>query len=178
MVINKNMDCLLCGKNAKLIESSFPGYQEPEKFGIYYCPFCNTSFAFPRVDTKQVYENIYKCADKLPGYDRYTRYMNAVKTHENPLQCLFQCEETYWGIKYALDQVQNFKDSLRIIEIGCGLGYLTYSLIRDGYCVTGLDISQSAIDEAINNFGHHYVCADISEYAIQHRGAYDIVILT
>jgi hypothetical protein len=44
--------------------SGFPGYQAPEKFGIYYCPFCNTSFAFPKVDTKHIYENIYKGWDK------------------------------------------------------------------------------------------------------------------
>jgi 2-polyprenyl-3-methyl-5-hydroxy-6-metoxy-1,4-benzoquinol methylase len=178
MIDNKNMECLLCGKTAELLEANFPGYQEPEKYGIYYCSFCNTSFAFPRGDTKHIYENIYKHADKLPGYDRYTKYMNVVKTHKNPLQYLAQSEEMYWAVKCALEQGKSRKDTLRIIEIGCGLGYLTYSLIQDGYGAIGLDISQNAIDEATKNFGNHYICADITEYAKQHLGAYDVVILT
>jgi 2-polyprenyl-3-methyl-5-hydroxy-6-metoxy-1,4-benzoquinol methylase len=178
MINNKNMGCLLCGKNAELLESNFPGYQEPERFGIYYCSSCNTSFAFPRVNAKHTYENIYKNADKLPGYDRYAKYMTTVKTHRNPLQYLSQSEEMYWVVKHALEQIQNRKYSLKIIEIGCGLGYLTYSLIQDGYCAVGLDISQNAVDKATENFGSHYICADIMEYAAQHRGTYDVVILT
>jgi SAM-dependent methyltransferase len=178
MKIDKNMDCLLCGKASELLDPHFPGYQEPEHFGIYYCPSCNTSFSYPRVDTKHIYEHIYKYADKLPGYNRYVRYANVVKTHKNPLHYLSESEEMYWGVKHALEQISNSKESLKIIEIGCGLGYLTYSLVQDGYCAVGVDISQNAIDEATKNFGNHYVCADIVEYAAQHQGTYDIVILT
>jgi SAM-dependent methyltransferase len=178
MAANKNMNCLLCGKATQLLESNFPGYQEPEKFGIYYCASCNTSFSYPRVDTKHIYENIYRCADKLPGYDRYVKYRDTVKVHKKPLQFLSQSEETYWGVKRVLEQDAAAKKSLRIIEIGCGLGYLTYSLVQDGYCAVGLDISQNAIDEASKNFGSYYICADISQYAEQHKGAYDIAILT
>ncbi|MDR1022407.1 MAG: methyltransferase domain-containing protein [Prevotellaceae bacterium] len=179
MKIDKNMDCLLCGKNAALREASFPGYQEPEHFGIYYCASCDTSFSYPRVvDTQHVYELIYKHADKLPGYNRYVKYANVVKAHKNPLQYLSESEEMYWGVKQTLEQIPSPKKTLKIIEIGCGLGYLTYSLVQDGYCAVGLDISQNAIDEATKNFGHHYICADIMEYAVQHQGAYDVVILT
>jgi 2-polyprenyl-3-methyl-5-hydroxy-6-metoxy-1,4-benzoquinol methylase len=175
---NKNMNCLLCGNTAELLDPNYPGYQEPEKFGIYYCPSCNTSFSYPRVDTKHIYEHIYKHVDKLFGYDRYVEYANVVKTHKNPLQYLSESEETYWSVKCALEQTSQSKDSLRVIEIGCGLGYLTYSLVRDGYCATGLDISQNAIDKATKNFGNYYVCADILEYATQHKNVYDVVILT
>jgi 2-polyprenyl-3-methyl-5-hydroxy-6-metoxy-1,4-benzoquinol methylase len=94
------------------------------------------------------------------------------------LQYLSEEEEAYWSIKRALEQISQTKDSLRIIEIGSGLGYLTYSLICDGYHATGLDISQNAIDEATKNFGNYYVCADILEYATQHKKEYDVVILT
>jgi 2-polyprenyl-3-methyl-5-hydroxy-6-metoxy-1,4-benzoquinol methylase len=178
MNADKNMDCLLCGDNSELVEPNFPGYQEPEHFGIYYCASCNTSFSYPRVNTKRVYEHIYKHADKLSGYNRYVSYANVVKTHKNPLQHLSESEEAYWVVKHALEQIPNSKESLKIIEIGCGLGYLTYSLVQDGYCAVGLDISQNAIDEATKNFGNYYVCADIMEYAAQHQGAYDIAILT
>jgi 2-polyprenyl-3-methyl-5-hydroxy-6-metoxy-1,4-benzoquinol methylase len=178
MKFDKNMDCLLCGKCSELLDPHYPGYQEPEHYSIYYCPSCNTQFSHPRVATKHIYEHIYKYADKLPWYKRYVKYANAVKIHKNPLLYLSESEEMYWAIKHTLEQETKPKESLKIIEIGCGLGYLTYSLVQDGYSAIGLDISQNAIDGAIENFGNHYICADVLEYAAQHRGAYDIVILT
>jgi 2-polyprenyl-3-methyl-5-hydroxy-6-metoxy-1,4-benzoquinol methylase len=178
METDKIVKCLLCGETTKLLEQDYPGYQEPETFRIYYCPCCNTSFSLPRVETKHIYERIYQNADKLPGYDRYWKYMNMVKNNANPLQYLAESEEMYWSVRNALLKISKPKDTLNIIEVGCGLGYLTYALIKGGYNAIGLDISQNAIDEAIKNFGNHYVCANIMEYAVQHKESYDVVILT
>jgi 2-polyprenyl-3-methyl-5-hydroxy-6-metoxy-1,4-benzoquinol methylase len=128
------------------------------------------------VDTKQVYEKIYQSGDKLPLYDRYWKYKNAVKCSDNPLQYLADNEEMYWAVKNTLETTT--KEKLKILEVGCGLGYLTYAMVKDGYNAQGLDISQNAIDEAIKNFGNHYICADVTEYASQNKGVYDIIILT
>jgi 2-polyprenyl-3-methyl-5-hydroxy-6-metoxy-1,4-benzoquinol methylase len=170
--------CLLCGSAIKLLEEKFPGYQEPETFGIHYCPYCNTSFSLPRVETSHLYEQIYQKGDKVPGYDRYWRYMRVVKNQTYPLQYLSESEEAYWGIRNALSQIAIPKENLKIIEVGCGLGYLTYALRQEGYNATGLDISQNAIDDAVKNFGKHYICADVTEYAVQHKASYDVVILS
>ena len=64
------------------------------------------------------------------------------------------------------------------MEIGSGLGYLTYSLIKSNYNVVGLDISQTVVKQAIETFGDHYICANIYEYAQIDLEAFDIVILT
>lgn len=42
----------------------------------------------------------------------------------------------------------NIPKSSKVLEIGCGAGDLTMSLARDGYDVTGVDISSSAIEWA------------------------------
>jgi SAM-dependent methyltransferase len=101
-----------------------------------------------------------------------------VKTHPKPIQYLYDAEEAYWGGITVLKQMVKDKKKARILEIGCGMGYLTYSLIKDGYNATGLDISQNAVDNAIQNFGEYYICADIFKYAEEHRNYYDIVIMT
>jgi 2-polyprenyl-3-methyl-5-hydroxy-6-metoxy-1,4-benzoquinol methylase len=172
------MNCLLCGEMAQLSEEKMPGYIEPETFSIYYCSSCNTSFSYPRVGANRIYDLIYKNAEKLQGYNRYVKYKNSVKTCESPLVYLSESEEVYWGIKDVLSRNLLLKESLNIIEVGSGLGYLTYALIHDGYRTVGLDISQKAVDEASNAFGEHYICADVFEYSLQNKEAYDVVILT
>jgi 2-polyprenyl-3-methyl-5-hydroxy-6-metoxy-1,4-benzoquinol methylase len=174
----QHVDCLLCGNTATLKEDKYPGYQEPDTFGIYHCAACDTAFSYPRVATEHIYQQIYQNAEKVPGYDRYWRYKNTVKNVEQPLQFLADQEESYWGPVAAIKNLVKDKQSAKILEVGCGMGYLTYSLIQDGYNAQGIDISQNAVDEATRQFGNHYICADIAEYAQQHKGYYDVVVLT
>jgi len=176
--MNQKVNCLLCNETSKLIKENYPGYQEPQTFNIYYCSYCNTSFSLPRIETNDLYDFIYKNTDKLPGYNRYWKYANDVKNSQNPFQYLSESEEMYWAIKSVLTGLEIPKDKLRVIEIGCGLGYLTYSLIKEGYCAMGLDISQNAINEAIKNYGNNYICADVMEYADKNKKTFDVVILT
>jgi SAM-dependent methyltransferase len=174
----KAIECFLCGKKALLIAQNYPGYQEPDTFSIYNCSYCNTQFSYPKVQTKHIYEIIYKKAETVPWYNRYYRYKNQVKTTDTPLQYLAGTEEAYWVINETLKHDLDKKETLKILECGCGMGYLTYSLFKEGFNVTGLDISQNAINEAIKNFGNVYICADIFEYAKIHKEEYDRIILT
>jgi SAM-dependent methyltransferase len=169
---------LLCGATAELQTEKYPGYQEPETFAIYYCPTCNTSFSSPRVDTRAIYNLIYSKGAEVVGYDRYWRYKELVKTHPDPLQFLYEAEESYWAPITALKKIVSDKHRAKILEVGCGMGYLTYSLIRAGYNSTGLDISQDAVTEANRSFGNHYICADLFAYAEEHKNEYDVVIMT
>lgn len=178
MNTEKTTRCLLCGAESELCEEKFPGYQEPDTFKIYSCKSCNTSFAWPHVDTDGIYNRIYELGADVPGYNRYYKYREIVKTHKDPLKYLSQIEEAYCSVSTALKDKVKDKQNTKILEVGCGMGYLTYSLIRAGYHATGLDISQSAINEAINYFGNHYVCADLLRYVVEHKEQYDIIILT
>lgn len=170
--------CELCGEPSILKHGKYPGYQEPHKFKIFHCPDCNTSFSLPMVETAELYEHIYSNKDQVPGYDRYWEYANTVKNISDPLDYLAETEETYWGIKEALENIVQDKRSIRILEIGSGLGYLTYSLIKKNYNVIGLDISEIAVKKANENFGNYYICANLFDYAKLNKNVFDIVIMT
>jgi 2-polyprenyl-3-methyl-5-hydroxy-6-metoxy-1,4-benzoquinol methylase len=170
--------CLLCENDAELKHSEFPGYQEPELYKIYHCPICNTSFSFPMIETSKIYEHIYQNGKIVPGYKRYWRYMNKVKRTKNPLGFLSREEDTYWAVKEALSSLFIDKHSTKILEIGSGLGYLTYSLICANYDTVGIDISENAVQQAIKIFGDHYICANLFEFAQYHAESFDVVILT
>ena len=49
--------------------------------------------------------------------------------------------------------IKNFKTKLKkgskILDLGCGPGYFSLELARNGFDVTGVDISEGAISEAI-----------------------------
>ncbi len=173
------MECLICNKEAKLIYDIYPGYQEPDVFKLFHCSNCNTTFSIPRNDAKEIYELIYKNGKNVRWYDRYWKYAEAVKVENKPLDYLAESEVIYWAVKESMGQIiKEGNKSPKILEVGCGLGYLTYSLNKEGFDVKGLDISQEAIDQAILNYGNNYICADLSEYALNHEYKYDIIILT
>jgi SAM-dependent methyltransferase len=175
---NNETECLLCGAKASLKHNEYPGYQKPHTYKIYHCPVCNTAFSLPVEDSSLIYENIYKNGDRVPGYSRYWRYARIIKIVSNPLDYLAESHEDYWSVREALAMYVNDKSTARILEIGSGLGYLTYSLIVAGYNVTGMDVSRTAVSKAINNFGDHYICADLFEYSRLAPDSFDIVILT
>jgi SAM-dependent methyltransferase len=174
----KSVNCLLCGKEASLKYEKYPGYLQPNTFEIYHCSSCNTAFSYPRVETGKIYEAIYKNVKIVPGYNRYWNYLETVKSLNNPIEFLANIEDTYWGVKEALIQIVKNKSQTKILEIGSGLGYLTYSLIKDGYHAVGLDISETAVKQAKETFGDYYVCADLFDFSIRSPESFDIVILT
>lgn len=175
----KNTKCCLCSEEAVLKYENYPGYQIPSVFDIYYCPSCNTSFSVPRCESNEIYNLIYKNGPAVRWYDRYWENAEAVKIERNPLDYLAESEEIYWAVKESLKQIAKKSTStLSILEIGCGLGYLTYSLNKAGYHSRGLDISQEAINIAIKNYGNYYICSDLHEYAINHENEFNVIIFT
>ncbi|MBU3743857.1 MAG: methyltransferase domain-containing protein [Sediminibacterium sp.] len=170
--------CSLCQQSARLQAANFVGYKVDMQFSIYQCDHCNTSFPLPLVNTDAIYDFIYKNGEKVPAYDRYWHYFKQVKHQPNPLAYLAAKEDAYWGIREALQQITANNPTPRILEVGCGLGYLTYSLRTAGYDVHGLDISHEAIQNARQHFGDFYICDNLFAYVHEHAASYDVIILT
>ena len=175
--LNKSV-CLLCGNLAHLKHDSYPGYQDPLIFKIYHCPTCHTAYSLPRVNTQKLYESIYKNGNCVPGYERYWKYYEKVKSLSNPLNYISNAESAYFAVKEILSEKIINKADFKILEIGSGMGYLTYSLKKDKYNIIGLDISKTAVEQAKKTFGDYYVCENLYEYSEKFIESYDIVILT
>jgi len=68
-----------------------------------------------------------------------------------------------------------------VLDIGCGGGILSESMARDGATVTGIDLSQAALDVAklhaleagIENV--KYECVSAEDFAANHAGSFDVV---
>jgi SAM-dependent methyltransferase len=170
--------CHLCESRVELMCSKFPGYQEPQTFEIYYCQNCNTSYSLPRCDANSIYELIYQNGISVPGYHRYWKFMDEVKRVKNPLNYLAEEENTYWAVQKAVSEFARVNNNPRIVEIGNGLGYLTYSFRKAGFNIVGLDISETAVNMARQRFGDYYIAGDLFKYSVENSGLFDIVILT
>jgi 2-polyprenyl-3-methyl-5-hydroxy-6-metoxy-1,4-benzoquinol methylase len=175
----KSVECLLCGSTAQILEKEFAGYMEPQRFEIWHCNDCDTSFSFPQVGNQhEIYDLIYRNIKEIPNYYRYWHYAENVKNNHDPLDFLCEHEQSYWGIKMALFKILKAVPDSRVLEIGCGFGYLTFALNRAGLNVKGIDISEGAINYAIAKFGDYYSCVSLNEYAETNPARYDIIVMT
>lgn len=176
--MNVNQTCGLCGAHALLKHREYPGYQEPDTFDIYHCSNCNTAFPFPiKENVDEVYDLIYENKSKIRGYKRYFRYCKEVKLQKDPFRYLAFQESPYYGVWKTLHKTRN-PGSVKVLEVGSGLGYLTYSLKKAGFDVLGIDISEKVVAQACLEFGEDYRCLDIFEYAKNPTELFDFIVLT
>jgi SAM-dependent methyltransferase len=181
IILSENNDqCLICGSIKKVAPIDIQGYREEERYKVYYCSICNTSHVSPQSVDSELYNLIYSNASAIPGYDRYVNYASCVEKKPSPLNYLADSEDVYWGIQTALDSLISNKKTatLKVLEVGSGLGYLTYSLHKEGIDVLGIDISSSAVEAAIRRYGDLYKCCDLIEFSKSHPNEYNLIIFT
>lgn len=69
----------------------------------------------------------------------------------------------------------------RLLDVGCGGGILSESMAKKGANVTGIDLSEAALEVAtlhameagLTNI--NYECSSVEDYAAKHDGTFDIV---
>lgn len=155
----------------------FAGYRAPDRYDIHECDKCDLQFASPFRSDASIYEAIYRQPERLSGYARYHEYGEGVLHAADPLAHLRAAEAMYWFVARAAADLDADR-SCKILEVGCGLGYLTYALRQAGHEARGLDISAQAVERARRAFGDHYLCADVNQFAAEAPGAFDIVVMT
>jgi SAM-dependent methyltransferase len=96
-----------------------------------------------------------------------------------PVEWLASQEDIYWAISHALraEQKRLGNRRLKVLDLGCGLGYLTYALNRAGYDCCGVDVSSVATDEARKRYGDHFLTAPIESLSSVIKERYDVVIM-
>lgn len=82
----------------------------------------------------------------------------------------------------------NFKqgDKVRLLEVGCGPGYLSLEFARSGYDVTGIDVSSRCIQIAEEfaeedphkdeRLGLNYEVADLFQYKVEDDQRFDVIV--
>jgi SAM-dependent methyltransferase len=154
------------------------GYIDGTSFDVYVCSECAVSFVSPMEETNGIYEYIYNQSKIIPGYERYYRYSELVQKSNKPLKLLANAEAPYWAVSKIIESNYGTKkNSTSLLEIGSGLGYLTYSLDKAGYKVTGLDISQKAVEDSAVRYGDLYRQEDIFVLADKQEEKYDCIVM-
>ena len=76
------------------------------------------------------------------------------------------------------------KPDAKILDLGCGTGYLSREFLSKGYNVTGLDLSKEMIqtfEESISaSFKSHVrlIVGDAEEFLLQNHEKYDVIVLS
>jgi SAM-dependent methyltransferase len=166
--------CPICESAVDLIAERYPGYRAPSSFSILGCPACDLRFAHPLASDDAVYDLIYSNVRSVPGYSRYAWFAAEVLRRRNPLEFLSDYDD-YWAVQRAIRDAGLSREA-RILEVGSGLGYLTFALARAGYAVTGLDVSQSAVATARRRYGDHFLCANLAALADSNVAPYDVIV--
>jgi SAM-dependent methyltransferase len=169
-----NIGCPLCDAPAREVERAYPGYKVPATFGIIECATCRTQFANPLCSDPAIYDDIYRNAALVPGYDRYHAFAKSVSRVKDPLGLLAERQEPYWSVRESIKELPRGSS---VLDIGSGLGYLTYALVRAGYDATGLEISENAVSRARARYGDHYIAADMFRWSLENPNKYDAVTM-
>lgn len=163
------MKCPICANKVKTSKGLVPGYVAGTSYPVFKCQDCETQFISSKYD-KKIYELIYSSKGDF-GYERYSRYVSEIKKQEDPLLWLSIKEPAYLYVQQYLKQ-----DKLKILEVGCGDGYLTYAMNQAGHQATGIDISTQAVSMAKANFGDFYQAVDIKDFKSLY--AFDLIVCT
>lgn len=168
--------CPLCGQAAHVAAEGVTGYQAGRTFTIWECGGCRASFAMPRAVDEALYGRIYENIRDVPGYNRYLLYATEVLRQRNPLRYLARQEESYWAVAEFLRTGGRRPQDVKVLEVGCGMGYFTYALACAGYDATGVDLSAEAIAGATARFGPHFSTRSLSDLTADGR-RYDVIVM-
>jgi SAM-dependent methyltransferase len=168
--------CPLCARPVRVVAERTIGYQAGQQFTILECEGCLASYASPLTADDAVYGHIYENIRYVPGYNRYYHYAGEVLRQRHALAYLSRQEESYWAVARHLKIRRTIAARLKVLEVGCGLGYFTYALEKDGFDVRGVDISSKAIAWARSNYGPYYAKKTLAELKTE-GSRYDMVVM-
>ena len=145
--------CRICG-SGNVRTAGFVEYYSGFAWPIYDCSDCRARF------TKHD-ETMYDAMHRESGsvYNVYRGLLDeSTKAFKGcDINALKQILSRASKYKFIIDEVERGPRSARLLEIGCSRGYLTSYFILSGYQITGVDISESAVESAREAFGDHFV---------------------
>ena len=171
-------ECPLCFTPGWSYRGAVPGYRQNQHYQLYECRLCGVVAADPRQADATVYADIYAQPERIPGYARYSRYAREILSASDPLAYLMDQEAGYWALVEGLRRHLPGREA-SILEVGCGMGYLTYALTRAGYRrVLGIDLSPAAVAAARRRYQTDFRAADITVFAGQTAERFDAIVVS
>lgn len=178
------MKCKICKSDSRLVFEKMNGYIEGTFFDIYECDNCDCQFVKldESIDLEDSYNKIYGKENQNSVYDYYYKFAEGIKSLKSPLNILKDFNPIYHGVINSLENYSVNKSS-RILEIGSGLGYFTYSLRKAGFEAYGLEYSKDAAQYAKDKFGDFYFSGELSDFKkemLSQEGfaGYDFIVAT
>lgn len=168
--------CQLCSGSLEA-HGTTPGYVDGLTYEVFQCTGCESQKAEGESLVPGLYEAIYENADSLPGYYRYARSAAMVSQVRDPLKRLGRTEDVYWAVDRIIGRLPRGAEPLRVLDVGCGLGYLTASLRKRGVDALGVDHSETAVQSAADRFGPWFKQGDVGDAAFARSlGHFDFII--
>jgi len=165
--------CQICGGTLRPLPDTLPGYQAPRVFSVLDCDACHTMVAAPTRSDPSVYDAIYALPGGPPGYDRNRQLAGAVKLRPDPLSYLCSRSDAFWAVAEALAN----GGCRTVLEIGCGLGHLTYALRKAGYEASAIDLSAEAVEAARAAFGDFYRAGSVESLLSEPLMRFDAIVM-
>lgn len=150
--------CSICLTPTKLIGETVD-YFLRSSTQVHYCEQCDLKFVPVSSFTTEIYDELYSSAE--------LGYHHDVTKDNLSLEELIQKDINFAAVFDSLEY-----DSLDILEIGCGYGFLTNALKRLGHRVKGIDVSCRAIEYARKMYGEHFEQKEITTI----DGLFDLII--
>lgn len=169
--------CIICdSQDTYLILKNMKWYTVNICYNIYHCKVCWSNFVSNDTNIDEsIYDKVYSIASNYWWYDRYKSYSKIIKQQDQPLKYLSNIDHIYLPIYNFLKD----KKWLKILEIWCWYGYLTYSICKEWNDCTWVDISSEAINYANKNYWNYYIHTnDASINNFFESGSFDLIIAT
>ena len=148
------MNCYICGGECvkDVIHGSY----------IYWkCRDCFTSQVLPQPSEQELYEfynRYHLCTESGGVYDEVEDRMKAD-----------------FPFKANLLRRHMKKFVPRLLDVGCGKGYFVHTALKNGFDAEGIDISQSAVDYAVNSLGVKARAGKIDECLTEWHETFDAI---
>jgi 2-polyprenyl-3-methyl-5-hydroxy-6-metoxy-1,4-benzoquinol methylase len=170
------VSCAICGNGRVTSKGQVEGYRAGVRYVIKECAECGVSWADPCKADNDLYEHIYRNVEIVPGYSRYHQLAQVISSKKRPLEYIMAVEDCYHAVGQSL--LEEKTRVTKVVEVGCGQGYLTYALRQHGFDATGVDLSKDAIARAEKRFGPSYFRGTLEEYVRSHSAPPSHVVCT
>jgi len=151
---HSNNSCLICGGNG-LVVYNLPGYS------IWRCKDCSLLFT-----KNQEYKSL-KCSfgEKYFTQEYAGHFLGDQK----------QAVDRFKNIISNIDAIYP-KAEKHVLDIGCGLGLFLNIAREHGWCTSGIDVSDWAVEQAKQDYGLNVSCGQLEQAEFEDN-SFDVITL-